>query len=297
MAAGARARAGSHCLITARLLAALLALGSLVPSASAYSAGPDSTSVQRQAERQARQLSAAAGAVDAASASVDRLKARWPASTAIDQLRQDLQLDQAGFAFREAVRTEQAMVYALAAHPDVAAAEVPLLSVQRATALSNVADALRAVWRLSEIDDFTLVHPRNNRRFLAAEPVEVLLGYYRAAAAQTGIDWSYLAAINFIESDFGRTNGPSTAGALGPMQFLPSTWSQYGRNGDIMSSRDAIPAAARLLVANGAPSNYDRAILHYNRDLDYVQAVKSYAAALRSDPTWLSRLHSWSTFG
>ncbi len=188
-------------------------------------------------------------------------------------------------------------MYGLAANPDQAAGELALLAERRAAVLAQVAEALRALWRMAGIDDINLVHPRDNHRFMTAEPAQALLGYYHAAAARSGIDWTYLAAINFIESDFGRVNGPSSAGALGPMQFLPSTWNQYGRDGDIMSPSDSIQAAARFLVANGAPGDYDRAVLHYNRDPDYVLAVRSYAAALRLDPPWLDRLHAWSTYG
>jgi len=125
----------------------------------------------------------------------------------------------------------------------------------------------------------------------------VLLGNYRAAAARTGIDWTYLAAINYIESDFGRTLGPSSAGALGPMQFLPDTFREYGGGGDIMSARDSIQAAAMLLSRNGAPGDYDRAILRFNHSKDYVAAVKAYAAAIRGDVLWLTRFYYWSTFG
>jgi soluble lytic murein transglycosylase-like protein len=265
-----------------------------VVAAAADSSSPGS---QSDTQRQAARLTAAARAVDAASAALDRLRARPAAAVAIDQLRQDLQLARAQFAFREAIRAEQAVLYEVAGRPDLEPAILPLLNGPHAAGTGQVTAGLRSVWRLTGIDASISVRPRNTHRFSASEPPEVLLGYYRAAAARTGVEWSYLAAINYLESDFGRVNGPSSAGALGPMQFLPSTWRDYGGGGDIMSPHDSIQAAALLLARNGAPGDYDRAILRYNRDDDYVAAVKSYAAALRSDPFWLLRFYYWSTFG
>ncbi|HYW27344.1 MAG TPA: lytic transglycosylase domain-containing protein [Terriglobales bacterium] len=176
-------------------------------------------------------------------------------------------------------------------------AALPLIGGAHAAELSQADQGLRALWRLVGIDPGETVHPRFNKRFADSEPIDRLLGYYRAAATRTGIDWTYLAAINYIESDFGRNLGPSSAGALGPMQFLPDTFREYGGGGDIMSSRDSIQAAALLLSRNGAPGDYDRAILRYNHSQDYVAAVKAYAAAMRGDVLWLTRFYYWSTYG
>ncbi|HYZ79709.1 MAG TPA: hypothetical protein VE571_00490, partial [Solirubrobacteraceae bacterium] len=88
-------------------------------------------------------------------------------------------------------------------------------------------------------------------RIIAPPPAPTLLGFFRASQARFGVPWPYLAAIELVETRFGRIRGPSSAGAQGPMQFLPATWAQYG-HGSINNPRDAIMAAARLLVANGA---------------------------------------------
>ena len=61
-----------------------------------------------------------------------------------------------------------------------------------------------------------------------------------------------LAAVNLIESDFGRVRNNSVSGAQGPMQFMPATWRSYGRGGDVHDPHDAILGAARFLAAAGA---------------------------------------------
>lgn len=133
-------------------------------------------------------------------------------------------------------------------------------------------------------------------RIVAPAPADELLGYYRAAEAATGVGWNYLAAINFIETRFGRITGPSTAGAQGPMQFLPSTFAAYGEGGDILSPRDSIMAAGRMLAANGFAADSDRAVFSYNNSDDYVRAVHDYAAVLAADPAAVNGYHRWDVY-
>ena len=102
--------------------------------------------------------------------------------------------------------------------------------------------------------EFRSMHPTSRRhlhkdlpdwRIVPAAPPKQLLANYRAAEARFGVDWEYLAAINFIETSFGRIRGTSVAGAQGPMQFIPTTWDIYGR-GNINSVRDSIFAAGPI---------------------------------------------------
>ena len=110
-----------------------------------------------------------------------------------------------------------------------------------------------------------------------------LMAMYVSAEQQYGVPWSLLAAINSIESAFGTNMGPSSAGAMGPMQFMPATWSQYGVDGnddghkDIMDPEDAIPGAAKYLKANGAPHDLERAVFTYNHAGWYVTKVLTLA--------------------
>jgi cell wall-associated NlpC family hydrolase len=103
------------------------------------------------------------------------------------------------------------------------------------------------------------------------------LTLFQQAGSQYGISWAVLAAIGKVESDDGLNDGPSSAGALGPMQFMPATWAEYGQGGNIEDPADAIPAAARLLVAAGAQTNLPAAIFAYNHSADYVTEVLGWA--------------------
>ena len=119
-----------------------------------------------------------------------------------------------------------------------------------------------------------------------ALPVSSLRALYAEAQRRSGVDWRVLAAVNFVESDFGRFREASVDGAQGPMQFMPSTWAAYGR-GDVHDPRAAILAAARFLHAAGAPANERAALLRYNPSPLYVDAVERYAGRLRRDPASL----------
>jgi hypothetical protein len=116
-----------------------------------------------------------------------------------------------------------------------------------------------------------------------AQPITLdqtqLLALWQSAGAAYGIPWPVLAAINEVESGFGRNMGPSSAGAIGWMQFMPSTWQEWGvdadGNGvaDPWNPYDAVYAAARYLAASGGTTDISRAIFSYNHASWYVQDV------------------------
>jgi hypothetical protein len=119
-----------------------------------------------------------------------------------------------------------------------------------------------------------------------ALPVARLRSLYAEAQCRSGVAWQVLAAVNFVESDFGRLRESSVDGAQGPMQFMPATWASYGR-GDVHDPRAAILAAARFLRAAGAPAAERAALLRYNPSSLYVDAVERYAGRIRRAPSAL----------
>jgi hypothetical protein len=133
-------------------------------------------------------------------------------------------------------------------------------------------------------------------RIVPPAPAGRLLAAYRAAEATLGVPWEYLAAIHLVETRTGRIRGTSSAGARGPMQFLPSTWAIYGRGGDINATGDAVMAAARLLRANGAPADMAGALYAYNPSRRYVRAVSAYADQLRADRRAFLGYYHWQVF-
>jgi hypothetical protein len=133
-------------------------------------------------------------------------------------------------------------------------------------------------------------------RIVDPAPADELLRYYHEAETDFGIPWRYLAAINMVETRFGRIRGASEAGAQGPMQFIPSTWKQYGEGGDINSYRDSIRAAARLLTHNGGPANMRNALHNYNHDDRYVDAVLAFGDEMGKDDAAYRAYYHWQVY-
>jgi murein DD-endopeptidase MepM/ murein hydrolase activator NlpD len=114
-------------------------------------------------------------------------------------------------------------------------------------------------------------------------PMSTLYALWQRAAYAYGVPWHVLASINKIESNFGQNMGPSSAGAVGWMQFMPSTWLRWGLDADgdgiadPWNPVDAIYAAARYLAAAGGQTDISRAIFAYNHADWYVREVLDLA--------------------
>lgn len=199
--------------------------------------------------------------------------------------------DIAADALALAARRQQVAYRAIAAHPEWDAdvhARVPQRLHAALDANVEAARQLRALTKpRPTLPPWHIVAPASR---------DELLADYHAADKATGVPWAYLAAIHLVETRMGRIRGDSTAGARGPMQFLPSTWAAYGNGGDIESNHDAIFTAARYLKANGAPADMAKAIWNYNHSDRYVQAVTLYAQRMLADPAAYAAYWHWDVY-
>jgi len=148
---------------------------------------------------------------------------------------------------------------------------------------SRLAEAERAAWAVAEARARAVASRQAALTDVRATlPPSGYLALYRSAAATCpGLRWTLLAAVGQVESGHGRNVGPSSAGALGPMQFLPATFRAYAVDGDHdgstdpMSPADAVFTAARYLCSGGAgsASGVPGALLRYNHAQWYVDLV------------------------
>lgn len=127
-------------------------------------------------------------------------------------------------------------------------------------------------------------------------PADTLMAAYKEAEATFGIPWRYLAAINLVETATGRIRGTSSAGAQGPMQFMPATWAAYGAGGDINDTHDAIMGAGRYLAANNGAVDIAHALYRYNHSDRYVLGVRIYADLIAEHPRAFLAYYHWGVW-
>lgn len=191
---------------------------------------------------------------------------------------------------------QQRAYRALSGHPEWDAAVI-------AAAPEDVRPALEAnIAARRAVTDHSATQPPSEKpatlpAWTIVEPlaVDVLRGLYAEAEATTGVPWAYLAAIHLVETRMGRLVGTSPDGAVGPMQFLPSTWADCCA-GNVLDAHDAIVGAATYLTMLGAPQDMRRALFGYNPNDGYVGAVTAYAELLLADETALVGYHAWEVY-
>jgi membrane-bound lytic murein transglycosylase B len=185
---------------------------------------------------------------------------------------------------------QQKAYHLLAAHPEWVPAVLAAVPTSVRSAIQNNLTAAQQIGTLNGTSS-QLPH----WKIIAPPTPDTLLGYYREAQQAYGVAWPYLAAINLIETNMGRIQGLSSAGAQGPMQFMPATWASYGR-GDVNNPRDAILAAGRYLQVHGAPQNMNRAIYAYNPSMLYVRAVQLYAQEMFANARTFYAYYNWQVY-
>jgi membrane-bound lytic murein transglycosylase B len=183
---------------------------------------------------------------------------------------------------------EQELYRELGRHPALLSRVVPRLAPplrDRARVNSAaIASLLSLITPSEHVPDLKLGPP---------PPAGELLGYYEEAERRFGIPWEVLAAIHFVETKFSRVRDESSAGAQGPMQFIPSTWAAYGMGGNVHDLRDAIMGAANYLRASSYRGNHRAAVFNYNHADEYVDAVLAYADEMGRDRSRFFAYYTW----
>jgi len=201
-----------------------------------------------------------------------------------DRATPDAELDRLG-------RSQQDLYRMLSARPEWR----PTVTASVAAGVRSAVEAnLKAESELARLGEPGPDLPHWN--IVAPAPWAALVADYKAAEAAVGVPWPYLAAIHLTETRMSRIRGNSSAGAQGPMQFLPATWAIYGAGGDINSDHDAILAAARLLRSRGAPGDMTRALFAYNNSDHYVKAIVAYAEIIGADERAYRAYHAWQVY-
>src|SRR3954469_3979764 len=140
---------------------------------------------------------------------------------------------------------EQRLYRLLARDTTLAGAVLPVLAPDLRATTRDLLAAHRELYRL------TPPLPAHAQiRVGPAAPASSLLRFYREAQRRFGVPWGVLAAVNFVESKFGKLRNASASGAQGPMQFMPATWAHYGLRGNVHDAHDAILGAEHYLHAS-----------------------------------------------
>jgi membrane-bound lytic murein transglycosylase MltF len=174
--------------------------------------------------------------------------------------------------------------------PALAARVIRLLPAALAR---DVADDVLAHRELARL---TPPRPLSAFRTGPAAAAAKLRAWYLEAQRRSGVAWQLLAAVNFVESDFGRMREASVAGAQGPMQFMPSSWRTYGLGGNVHDPHDAILGAANYLRAAGARRDIRAALHAYNPSRYYVDAVLRYARDITADVDNFYDFYAWQVY-
>lgn len=192
-----------------------------------------------------------------------------------------------GARFVAVARDRQLLIRVVAANPSRAAAVAALAPGERDDLIAR-----------RDLDRLSAVSPPQVGGVSVgpARPASTLLSFYRQAQRRFGIRWELLAAVNFVESDFGRARTTARADAQGPMQFEPATWRRYGMGGNVNDPHDAILAAANLLAADGGRRNERAALLHYNLSPLYGDAVLHLADRIAHVPTAFREYYDWKLY-